>query len=120
MNGIVDAGGRALLDVELKPAEDGAVSIISAWIDTAFTGDLVLPTATIDKLALPLSGTVGATLADGSKIAMPAYACHIRWFDDWQHLEVVASDAKYTLLGVGLLWDHELFIDYRACSVKLA
>jgi clan AA aspartic protease len=119
MNGFVDTGGRALLEVRLKPADGPQVSTATAWIDTGFTGDLVLPDRVIQELSLPLSGTVGAVLADGSQVAMRTYSCLIEWFDGWQHLEVVASEADYPLLGVGLLLGHKLIIDYSAKSVTL-
>lgn len=119
MKGLVDGGGRALLEIELKPAEDDAATTVSAWIDTGFTGDLVLPGEIIDSLGLCLSGTVGAVLADGSQVAMRTYTCVVRWFDGWQHLAVVSSNAEFPLLGVGLLFDHELTIDYRSCEVTL-
>ena len=114
MNGLVDSGGRALVEVTLKAADDADVSTVAAWIDTGFTGDLVLPDSVIQELSLPLSGTVGAVLADGSQVAMRTYSCLIEWFDGWQHLEVVASNAACPLLGVGLLLGHNLRIDYRS------
>jgi predicted aspartyl protease len=114
MNGVVDTAGRALIDVKVKPAVNLPTSTVAVWIDTGFTGDLVLPDSMIQALSLPLSGTVGALLADGSKVAMRTYSCLIEWFDGWQHLEVVASDAQYPLLRVGLLIDHDLRIDYSS------
>ncbi|MEX0641305.1 MAG: hypothetical protein WD468_01315 [Pirellulales bacterium] len=119
MNGLVDSAGRALLEVELKLESGGDSSIIPVWIDTGFTGDLVLTSACVELLELPLSGTVGAVLADGSEVAMKTYACSIQWFGKWQHLEVVESVGEHSLLGVGLLLDHELRNDYRSGEITL-
>ncbi len=94
-------------------------AIVTAWIDTGFTGDLVLPASAIQEFSLSLSGTVRAVLADGSQVAMKTYSCIIEWFGEWQHLEVVASTAEYPLLGVGLLLDHDLQIDYLSNKVTL-
>ena len=58
MMGIVDSSGRALIEVTLRSTTISESAIVSVWIDTGFTGDLVLPSGTIRTLALPLSGTV--------------------------------------------------------------
>ena len=80
---------------------------------------LVLPRTLIDNLLLPQSGTVGAILADGSQVAMSTYTCLINWFDQQQELQVVANDGQYPLLGVGLLLNRELRIDYRSNLITL-
>jgi len=119
MNGLVDSGGRALLEIGLRPTGDASAQSMTAWIDTGFTGELVLPQSTVDELRLPLSGTVGAVLADGSQVAMRTYQCFIDWFDGVRRLEVVANEGECPLLGVGLLFDRELRIDYRSRVVAL-
>ena len=43
MTGKVDDYGRAMLPVGLSAAADGAVSPVEAWVDTGFTGQLMLP-----------------------------------------------------------------------------
>ena len=56
MIGRVDPGGRALLEVTLR---SGAVTqTVEVWIDTGFTGDLVLPQSVIDDWQLTQSGSV--------------------------------------------------------------
>ncbi len=119
MNGIVDAGGRALLEIEVAPSPDAALKRLSTWIDTGFTGELVVPQSVIDDLGLPLSGTVSAVLADGSAIIMKTYDCFIRWFGEFRRLEVVSNAGESPLLGVGLLLDHELRIDYRSNTLTI-
>jgi clan AA aspartic protease len=119
MNGHVDAAGRALFDVRITSALVAESITLSAWIDTGFTGDLVLPQAIIDDLALPQSGTVGAVLADGSQVIMQAYRCFILWFENFRRLEVVPNDGTFPFLGVGLLLDHDLRIDYLSKSIEL-
>ena|SRR5438477_10498596 len=92
---------------------------IQAWIDTGFTGELVLPQPQIDSLKLAQSGTVKAILADGSEVVLKTYACLIEWFGEQRHLEVVANDGDFPLLGVGLLRDHDLHISYRSGEVTI-
>ncbi|MEX0612348.1 MAG: hypothetical protein WD738_09435 [Pirellulales bacterium] len=119
MNGFVDNAGRALIEIELRATRDAPPLSTTVWIDTGFTGDLVLPQAVIDDLALSLTGTVGAVLADGSELVMRTYRCFVQWFDELRRLEVVANQGEHPLLGVGLLLDHELRIDYRANEITL-
>lgn len=119
MNGFVDSAGRALLEIELKRTRNSSAHRVIAWIDTGFTGDLVLPRTSVDELSMPLIGTVGAVLADGSQANMEVYECFIQWFDELQRLEVVANDGQHALLGVGLLLDRDLRIDYRSKLITL-
>jgi predicted aspartyl protease len=53
MNGNVDRAGRALIEVQLRPDPNSPPHSIEAWIDTGFTGELVLPQFIIDDLLLP-------------------------------------------------------------------
>jgi predicted aspartyl protease len=66
MKGIVDQAGRAILEIQLRSNSSHPFRTIPVWIDTGFTGDLVLPQKTIDELGLNPSGTVDGILADGS------------------------------------------------------
>ena len=43
MNGFVDTNGRALIQIDLRPTRIQKATPIEVWIDTGFTGDLVLP-----------------------------------------------------------------------------
>jgi predicted aspartyl protease len=53
---------------------------IEAWIDTGFTGELVLPQDQIAALGLPHSAVVTAELGDGSATMLEVYSCLIEWF----------------------------------------
>lgn len=119
MNGHVDRYGRALVSVFVRPSDVAAAHEVEVWIDTGFNGELVLPRQLIDDLALPQSGTVKATLADGSEVALRRYACLIDWFGEERNLEVIANDGDYPLLGVGLLLGHDLHIRYRSGEITI-
>ena len=119
MKGHVDAESRALITVSVRPTEADNDREIEAWIDTGFTGDLVLPGQRIQELALPQSGTVKAILADGSEVVLKTYTCLIPWFGDLRSLEVVANEGDYPLLGVGLLSGHDLRISYRSGDINI-
>ncbi|MDA0834094.1 MAG: clan AA aspartic protease [Planctomycetota bacterium] len=119
MNGHVDEGGRSLVKISLSPSDVAAPHEIQAWIDTGFTGDLVLPETLVEELALPSSGTVHAILADGSQVVLTTHTCLIDWFGERRHLEILANDGEYPLLGVGLLLGHDLHISYRSGEISI-
>lgn len=119
MKGHVDNIGRALVIVLVRPSDAAAIREIQVWIDTGFNGDLVLPQRQIDDLALPQPGTVKAILADGSEVALRTYGCLIDWFGKQRHLEVIANEGEYPLLGVGLLLGHDLRISYRSGKITI-
>jgi clan AA aspartic protease len=112
MTGWVDESDRALVRLTVKPSSQSSPTEIEAWIDTGFTGDLVLPQVLIDGLGLPQSGAVGARLADGSAVVMDTYSCVLDWFGEEKQIEVVANSGRIPLLGVGVLRPHKLTVDY--------
>ena len=119
MTGSVDGSGRALVRIRLKNPTDAAETELDAWIDTGFTGELVLSQQYVTSLGLPLGPSVMARLATGSDIQLDTYTCLLEWFDEWRRIEVVANEGQYPLLGVGLLLNHDLHIDYRAKTVTV-
>ena len=80
MKGEVDSSGRALVVLNVRPTDDGAASELTVWIDTAFTGELVIPRESIGMLGLLQSAAITARLADGKEVPLDAYACVIDWF----------------------------------------
>lgn len=119
MKGIVDQAGRAILENQLRSGSSHPFRTISVWIDTGFTGDLVLPQKTIDELGLNPSGTVDGILADGSQTVLTTYHCEIDWFGRIRNLEVIANSGTTPLLGVGLLLAKELIVDYTNLLLTL-
>ena len=119
MKGRVDQAGRALVQISLRPSAQSTPTQLDAWIDTGFTGDLVLPLAPVTALALPQSGTVNAQLADGSIILMDTYDCLLEWFGQTRQIEVVPNNGQLPLLGIGLLRNHKLTIDYSLQSLEI-
>jgi predicted aspartyl protease len=53
---MVDDSGRAILPVRILCAKHPAGVQIDVWIDTGFTGDLVLPGSLIADLELEATG----------------------------------------------------------------
>lgn len=119
MTGAVDAEGRALLTIALRRSAGGPSISIAAWVDTAFTAELVMPRAQIATLALSVHQTVQSVLGDGSKVELDTYRADLDWFGAWQQIEVIANDGRFPLLGVGLLSGRVLRIDYAAGTLTL-
>ncbi len=65
-------------------------------------------------MALPFMGAAEAILADGSKVNLNVYVCYIQWFNDLIELEVVANEGDCPLLGIGLLQERDLQINFRS------
>ena len=119
MRGEVDSSGGALIALRVRPSEDAEASELKAWVDTAFTGELVIPRATIQRLGLRQSAAVVAGLADGKAVVLETYGCIVEWFGEQRRIEVIANDGRFPLLGVGLLRDRILQIDYRSGSLAV-
>jgi clan AA aspartic protease len=119
MKGEVDGAGRALLQIELRKSTESNASFIEVWVDTGFTGELVMSAKTVEKLGLDLSGSVDAILADGSQITLSTYSSFIDWFGKSQPIEIIANDGDFPLLGVGLLLGLELRIDYGTSEIEI-
>jgi clan AA aspartic protease len=113
MNGEVDRSGRALIVLRVRRSADAEATPLPVSVDTAFTGELVIPRGTIERLGLTQSGAVTAGLADGTRVVLETYSCVVEWIGKEQIVEVVGSDGQFPLLGVGLLRDRRLEIDYR-------
>ena len=80
MNGEVDVSGRALIVLSIRPSHGADAVSLQAWVDTAFTGELVIPQATMTRLGLPQSAAVMAGLADGTQVVLDTFSCVIDWF----------------------------------------
>ena len=119
MIGVDDESGRALVTVRLRARRDAAEIKAQAWIDTAFTGELVLPLSMIAQLGLEQSAAIAAGLADGSQVTLETFSCLIEWFGNDHSIEVVANDGRFALLGVGLLLGRKLTVDYPRLTVSI-
>ena len=82
MTGKVDSEGRALVPVRVRPIAGSPPAELIAWIETAFTGELVMPRGVVRRLALPKSADVSAILADGTQVFLESYTCIVDWFNE--------------------------------------
>ena len=119
MIGKVDALGRALLDLQVSPDINQEPTCITAWVDTAFNGELVVPRSIIMSAGFKQSAGCVARLADGKQVILEPYTCVLDWFDGKESIEVIANDGETPLLGIGLLVGHRLVVDYLHRSLEL-
>lgn len=119
MNGRVDGAGRALVRLGVKPCATATAVEIEAWVDTGFTGELVLPQERIAALSLPVSAVVRVELGDGSQTVLNTYTCLIEWFGHVKQIEVIANTGQFPLLGVGLLRSCTLTVDYASRTLTI-
>lgn len=119
MIGQVDESGRALLTISVSASAIDPGSSVTAWIDTAFDGHLVFPQPLIDQLDLEPLVETEAILADGSKVVLGTYLCHLEWFGNKVPLLVIANEGRFPLLGTALLDQRVLHIDYAQKSLTL-
>ncbi len=119
MNGAVDYLGRALVRIGVRNPSGKQVVAIDAWIDTGFTGELVLPEKLLSALGLESAHSVNAELGDGSQAIFEAYACEVVWFGGPKEIMALGCASGFPLLGVGLLKGHKLAIDYDGGPVSV-
>ena len=119
MTGRVDDDGRALVRITVKHPTSGASVVCEGWVDTACTAELVLTHVHIAALGLQRSATVRAEIADGSTVVLDTYTCLIDWFGEMKQVEAVANPGPFPLVGVGLLREHQLTVDYRAGTMSI-
>lgn len=119
MIGRVDDDGRALVAVTIRSRTASPEMTVEAWIDTGFTGELVMPQSTIDRLGLTQSGTLDAQLGDGTFVVLKTFTCLIDWLGQEIPVEVVANAGSFPLLGVGLLRMCKLTVDFPLRAVVI-
>ncbi len=92
---------------------------MDVWIDTGFTAELVVPKSHVEAWGLTESAMVAAALADGTQNVLMTYSCELEWFGETRMIEVIASEGRIPLLGVGLLLGHRLIADYNDLTLTV-
>jgi clan AA aspartic protease len=119
MTGEVDNSGRDLVALRVRPSPSAEAIPVVVWVDTAFTGELVIPRETIEQLRLQQSAAVTAGLADGTHVVLDTYTCVVEWFGQDRYVEAIENEGRFPLLGVGLLRERRLTIDYRSRTLSI-
>ena len=113
MRAWVDEENRALVELSLARHAKSTRSAVSAWLDTAFDGHLVLPRSQIEELGLDVIADAEAILADGSRTRLRCYYCVVDWLGSIVPIQVIENEGQLPLLGTGLLAQADLRINYR-------
>lgn len=119
VTGIVDEYGRPLVRVRVVHPTSGANLEIDAIVDTGCTGSMSLTIDQIRRLGLPRAGQVNGELADGTVVPIPLHLCQVDWLGQLRLIETLGAGTRFALIGLGLLEDLILTIDYPARTVNL-
>jgi len=109
IKGRVNADREALVPLPLRGSQ-GEEHAIEAVIDTGYNGFLTLPSDLIERLGLPFLRSSRAILGDGSTIEFAIHEANVVWNGRLRRIPVDAADVN-PLLGMGLLYGHELSIE---------
>lgn len=110
ISGQVNAYREAVVLLPIRNPQ-GRERAIEAVIDTGFNGYLTLPPDIIAELGLPFRRNGRAVLGDGSAVTFDIHEAVLFWDGRFRRIPVDAADTE-PLLGVGLLYGHELSIQF--------
>jgi clan AA aspartic protease len=105
------------VDVEVIGLSNRAT--FRALIDTGFSGHLSIPAKTAEKLGLVLVGQEKFELANGQWITQFYFKGQVRFLGRTQDAMILVSDSEVAQLGVSLLLDYRLTIDFPTGKVQL-
>ncbi len=109
IEGSVNASLESVVALDLR-GPTGQARYVDAVVDTGFSRFLTLPPSVVRELGLPFAGARLVILADGSEVALEAYAATVLW--DGRPREIVAYAADTTpLIGMSMLEGHSLYVE---------
>ncbi|HJX29200.1 MAG TPA: clan AA aspartic protease [Thermoanaerobaculia bacterium] len=108
ISGWVNAYREAIVRLLVRDLQ-GREQVIEAVIDTGFNGYLTLPPEIIASLDLPFRRNGRAVLGDGSAVTFDIHEAVVLWGGRVRRISVDAADTT-PLLGMGLLYGHELSV----------
>jgi clan AA aspartic protease len=83
--------------------------LITAVIDTGYTGYLSLPSEIITELNLSWTGIDRGTLGDGSEVTFKVYAAKVIWDGEYRDIPINEAETD-PLVGISLLYGYDLHI----------
>ena len=88
----------------------GVPHTLPVVLDTAFTGELVLPERYVRRFALTMNEQYDGRPATGDIIEIPAGQATIIWRGRRRNVKVLQLGVE-ALLGMEFLWNHRITID---------
>lgn len=115
--GKVDPLRRCLVSLKVS-GSDSQQETIEFQVDSGFSGFLLLPPETVQRLALPRVDGVIMRLADGNRVEVPHYSARIIW-NGSERLVTVPASGQQPLVGTGLLDGHRLNAEIKPGIVSI-
>ena len=116
IHGVVSTNREATISLVIVN-ENRQTKLITAVIDTGYTGFLSLPSQIITELNLSWTGIDSAeptlrergTLGDGSEVTFEVYAAKIIWDGEYRDIPINEAETD-PLVGMSLLYGYDLQI----------
>jgi clan AA aspartic protease len=108
IHGVVSRNREATISLVIVN-ENRQTKLITAVIDTGYTGYLSLPSEIITELNLSWTGIDRGTLGDGSEVTFQVYAAKVIWDGEYRDIPINEAETD-PLVGISLLYGYDLHI----------
>ncbi|WP_309732443.1 clan AA aspartic protease [Chamaesiphon sp. OTE_75_metabat_556] len=108
IHGVVSRNREATISLVIVN-ENRQTKLITAVIDTGYTGFLSLPSEIITELNLSWTGIDRGTLGDGSEVTFEIYAAKVIWDGEYRDIPINEAETD-PLVGISLLYGYDLHI----------
>ncbi len=108
--GSIDADGELRITSSIMGFR--GVAKVNGIVDTGFAGAISLAVTIIAKLGMDLNGIRMYRLADGSTTRSLVFNGKVDWMGKVSPIEIVLSFSDETLIGVDLLKNCKLTVDF--------
>jgi clan AA aspartic protease len=108
IHGVVSRNREATISLVIVN-ENRQTKLITAVIDTGYTGFLSLPSEIITELNLSWTGIDRGTLGDGSEVTFEVYAAKVIWDGEYRDIPINEAETD-PLVGISLLYGYDLHI----------
>jgi clan AA aspartic protease len=108
IHGVVSRNREATISLVVVN-ENRQTKLITAVIDTGYTGYLSLPSEIITELNLSWTGIDRGTLGDGSEVTFEVYAAKVIWDGEYRDIPINEAETD-PLVGISLLYGYDLQI----------
>jgi clan AA aspartic protease len=112
--GIVNENLEAVLMVKFSNQ-----SKIECVLDTGFNGSLLLPRKFVENNSMLFIGPEQVDLVEGISTEIDTALAEVDWLGDSFSIRIFVSETNEALIGVEMLIDSVLEIDYRTSIVKI-
>jgi len=112
--GSVNEKLQAIINIELKTG-----ATVDCLLDTGFQGTIIFPRKFAEENSLLIIGGETFLAAESRNIEFDAAVAEIKWLGDEFSLPVLVSESTEALIGVEMLIDTLLKIDYINSTVTI-